>query len=106
MFKKLSINLPRVEALLKMSGYAKFMKDLVSKKRSFEYETIKVPQCYNAIMTNHSITKREDPREFAIPCTIGILQFSKALCQLGASINLNPYAIYKHLGLGEKRQQL
>ncbi|KAK4709688.1 hypothetical protein R3W88_004201 [Solanum pinnatisectum] len=32
-----------------------------------------------------------------------MLQFSKALCDLGASINLMPYAIYKQLGLGESK---
>ncbi|XP_049365729.1 uncharacterized protein LOC125830594 [Solanum verrucosum] len=54
-------------------------------------------------MTKKLIKKREHPGEFTIPCTIGILQFPKALCDLGASINLMPYAIYKHLGLGESK---
>ncbi|XP_049384846.1 uncharacterized protein LOC125848890 [Solanum stenotomum] len=52
-------------------------------------------------MTKELIKKREDPETFTIPCTIGVLQFAKALCDLGASINLMPYAIYKQLGLGE-----
>ncbi|KAK4707117.1 hypothetical protein R3W88_033331 [Solanum pinnatisectum] len=39
-FKTLSINLPLVEALLEMPGYAKFMKELVNKKRSLDFETI------------------------------------------------------------------
>ncbi|KAK4707030.1 hypothetical protein R3W88_033417 [Solanum pinnatisectum] len=54
-------------------------------------------------MTNDSITKREYPGTFTIPCTIGMLQFAKALCNLGAIINLMPYAIYKQLGLGEPK---
>ena len=33
MLKQLSINVPLVEALEQMPGYAKFMKDLVTKKR-------------------------------------------------------------------------
>ena len=33
MLKQLSINVPLVEALEQMFGYAKFMKDLVTKKR-------------------------------------------------------------------------
>ncbi|KAK4729666.1 hypothetical protein R3W88_022654 [Solanum pinnatisectum] len=32
-----------------------------------------------------------------------MLKFAKALCYLGASINLMPYAIYKQLGLGEPK---
>ncbi|KAK4731246.1 hypothetical protein R3W88_024234 [Solanum pinnatisectum] len=103
MFKKLSINLPLVEALLEMSGYAKFMKDLVTKKMSLDYETIEVPYSFSAIMTKELIAKRKDPGAFTISCTVGMLQFAKALCDLGASINLMPYAIYKQLGLGEPK---
>ena len=33
MFKKLEINIPFAEALSKMPNYAKFMKDIISKKR-------------------------------------------------------------------------
>ncbi|XP_015161853.1 uncharacterized protein [Solanum tuberosum] len=102
--KKLSINLPLVEALLEMPGYGKFMKELVTKKRILDYEMIEVPYSCSAIMTKELITKREDPGAFTIPCTIGMLQFAKALCDLGASINLDSYAIYKELGLGKPRQ--
>ena len=35
MFKKIEINIPFVEALAKMPHYAKFMKDILSKKRKF-----------------------------------------------------------------------
>ncbi|XP_049362760.1 uncharacterized protein LOC125827505 [Solanum verrucosum] len=101
--QNLSINLPPVEALLEMLGYTKFMKELVTKKKILDYETIEVPHSYSAIMTNESITKREDPGAFTISCTIGMLQFAKALCDLGANINLMPYAIYKQLGLGEPK---
>ncbi|KAK4724014.1 hypothetical protein R3W88_026793 [Solanum pinnatisectum] len=102
-FKKLSINLPLVEAFLEIPGCAKFMKELVTKKRSLDYETIEVPHSCCTIMTKELITKREDHGAFTIPCTIGMLQFAKALCYLGASINLMPYAIYKQLGLGEPK---
>ncbi|XP_049344711.1 uncharacterized protein LOC125809113 [Solanum verrucosum] len=79
------------------------MKELVTKKRSLDYEMIELPHSGSAFMTNDSITKREDPGAFIIPWTIGMLQFTKALCDLGASINLMPYAIYKQLGLGEPK---
>ncbi|KAK4716686.1 hypothetical protein R3W88_015024 [Solanum pinnatisectum] len=87
-FKTLSINFPLVEALLEMPGYAKFMKELVTKKRSLDFETFEV-------------SHRCNPGSFTIPCTIGMLKFAKTLCDLGASITLMPYAIYKQLGLGE-----
>ncbi|XP_075088017.1 uncharacterized protein LOC107821678 isoform X1 [Nicotiana tabacum] len=102
MIKSLSINVPLVEALEQMPGYAKFMKDLVTKKRSINFETIKVSHQVSAIV--HSMTpKLEDPGAFTIPCTIGSAKFAKALCDLGASINLMPYSIFKTLGIGQPR---
>ncbi|PHT28408.1 Zinc finger A20 and AN1 domain-containing stress-associated protein 8 [Capsicum baccatum] len=38
MLKQLTINVPLVEALEQMPGYAKFMKDLLTKKRAVSYE--------------------------------------------------------------------
>ena len=38
MLKKLSINVPLVEALEQMPGYAKLMNDFVMKKRSVTFE--------------------------------------------------------------------
>ncbi|XP_049352117.1 uncharacterized protein LOC125816514 [Solanum verrucosum] len=54
-------------------------------------------------MTKELIKKRENTGAFTIPYTIGMLQFAKALCDLGASINLIPYEIYKQLGMGEPK---
>ena len=45
--------------------------------------------------------KKEDTGAFTIQCTIGLLNFAKALCDLGASINLMPLSFYKKLGLGD-----
>nr|XP_009795733.1 PREDICTED: uncharacterized protein LOC104242388 [Nicotiana sylvestris] len=102
MMKSLSINVPLVEALEQMSGYAKFMKDLVTKKRSMKFETIKVTHQVSAIV--HSMAhKLEDPGAFTIPCTIGSAEFAKALYDLGSSINLMPYSVIKTLEIGKPR---
>ncbi|XP_070005806.1 uncharacterized protein [Nicotiana sylvestris] len=102
MIKSLSINVLVVEAPEQMSGYAKFMKDLVTKKRSMDCETIKMTYQVSAIV--HSMaTKLEDPGAFIIPCTIGSANFAKALCDLGASINLMPYSVFKTLDIGKPR---
>ena len=47
--------------------------------------------------------KKEDPGAFTILCTIVLLHFAKALCNLGASINLMPLQIYKKLGMGDPK---
>ncbi|XP_070015283.1 uncharacterized protein [Nicotiana sylvestris] len=102
MMKSLSINVPLVEALEKMPGYGKFMKDLVTKKRLINCETIKMTHQVNAIV--HSMApKLEDLGAFTIPCSIGGADFAKALCDLGASINLMPYSMFKTLGIGQPK---
>ncbi|XP_049345462.1 uncharacterized protein LOC125809981 [Solanum verrucosum] len=67
------------------------------------FETVEVSQNCSVVMTNHVIPKKEDSAVFTIPCAIGMLQFAKALCDLGASINLMPYAIVMQLWLGEPK---
>ncbi|XP_070004725.1 uncharacterized protein [Nicotiana sylvestris] len=102
MMKSLSINVSLVEALEQMPGYAKFMKDLVTKKRSMDCESIKMTHQLSAIV-HWMAPKLEDPGAFTIPCTIWSANFVKALCDLGASINLMPYSVFKTLGIGQPR---
>ena len=60
MLKQISINIPLVEALEQMSGYAKFMKDLVTKKRSVTFEDDDRMQHCSAIATRSLVQKKED----------------------------------------------
>ncbi|XP_059306513.1 uncharacterized protein LOC132057955 [Lycium ferocissimum] len=101
--KGISINIPLVEALEQMPGYAKFMKDLVTNMRHASFETMGVTHHCSSIVTKALIQKKEDPGAFTIPCTIGMYKFGKALCDLGASINLMPLAIFNKLGLRTPR---
>ncbi|KAK4706807.1 hypothetical protein R3W88_033639 [Solanum pinnatisectum] len=100
MLKQLFINVPLIEALEKMPRYAKFMKDLVTKNRDVSFEDDDRLQHCSAIVTRSLLQKKEDHGAFTIPCTIGLLHFAKALCDLGASINLMSLSIYKKLCLG------
>ncbi|XP_016501189.1 uncharacterized protein LOC107819580 [Nicotiana tabacum] len=85
-----------------MTGYAKFMKDLVIKKRSMNCEMIKMMHQVSAIV-HYMAPKLADPGAFTIPCTISSADFTKALYDLGASINLMPYSVFKTLGIGQRR---
>ncbi|XP_075110335.1 uncharacterized protein LOC142181280 [Nicotiana tabacum] len=85
-----------------MPGYAKFTKDLVTKKCFMDCETIKMTHQVSAIVHSMAL-KLEDLGAFTIPCTIGSADFAKALCDLGASINLMPYSVFKTLGIGQPR---
>ncbi|XP_024990619.1 uncharacterized protein LOC112524908 [Cynara cardunculus var. scolymus] len=87
-----------------MPSYAKFLNDILSKKKKLtEYETVALTEEYSALLTNKIPPKLKDPRSFTIPCFIGGKEIRKALCDLGASINLMLLSIFNTLGRGKAR---
>ena len=97
-FKKVSVNLPLVEALQQMPTYVKFLKDIISKKRKItEYETVCLTEECSAIVQQKLPAKLKDPGSFTITCVIGTEHDGRALCDLGASINLMPLLIFNRL---------
>ena len=89
----LSINIPLLEAIQEIPGYAKLIKKFMSKKKLVEDYTIEITHGCSAIMDSKVAENINDPGAFTIPCTIGIHDFPKSFCDLGASINLMFYAI-------------
>ncbi|XP_012480861.1 uncharacterized protein LOC105795745 [Gossypium raimondii] len=57
----------------------------------------------NAFLQNKLPSKLKDLESFTIPCNIRESYCGKALCNLGANINLMPKSIFKLLGIGEVR---
>ena len=102
MFKKLHINIPLVEVTAQMPKYAKFLKELISSKKKLqEFETITLSKECSAIISNKLPLKRKYPKSLTIPYSVSNLEFQKALCDLGASINLMPLFVYRKLRLGK-----
>nr|GEW23779.1 hypothetical protein [Tanacetum cinerariifolium] len=58
------------------------------------------PRC-SALLLNQLPLKEEDPRSFILSCSIGRLDFNNALVDLGTSISIMPFSIYKRLGMGK-----
>ena len=101
-FKKLLINISFADALEQMPNYVKFMKDILSKKKRLsDFETVNLTEECSAILQRKLSQKLKDLSSFTIPCTIGNTIFERALCDLGASINLMPLSIFRCLRLGE-----
>ncbi|KAL4272518.1 hypothetical protein GQ457_13G017520 [Hibiscus cannabinus] len=102
--KQVHINLTLVEALQQMPNYAKFLKDMVTrKKRIEEFETAAATETCLALMHNKVPAKKTDPDSFTIESFIGHNYPTKALCNLGASINLMPKSVFQKLGIGEAK---
>ncbi|RYR38899.1 hypothetical protein Ahy_A09g044201 isoform B [Arachis hypogaea] len=101
-FKTLHINIPFIEALEQMPLYAKFMKELLTKKRSLkEGQTVMMTRECSAIIQKKLPKKMKDPGSFHIPCTIGNMMIERAFCDLGASINLMPLSLMRKLQIHE-----
>ncbi|XP_014511686.1 uncharacterized protein LOC106770386 [Vigna radiata var. radiata] len=97
-FKKLEITIPFSEALQQIPSYAKFLKELLMKKRKYiDKETIEVQGNYSAIIQKMLPPKLQDLGSFTIPCTIGELEVGRALIDLGASISLMPMSMFKKI---------
>ena len=103
LFKKIEINIPFSKALTQMPYYAKFMKDLLSKKREFTEEGIVIlnATCSTVIQKSIPDSEVQDPGRFTIPFMIGNADMGKPLCDSRDSINLMPMSVAKRLSLGE-----
>ncbi|XP_070017685.1 uncharacterized protein [Nicotiana sylvestris] len=101
--KQLSINIPFLEAFQEMSGFAKYLKDLITKKRTTKNEVVNMTHQVSSIIATTTVQKKEDLGAFTIPCTIRECDFTRAHYDNGARINLMPLAIYKKAGLGMPR---
>ena len=100
MFKKIEINIPFCEALTKMPQYAKFMKDILRRKRKITKEgVVSLTTTCSAVIHKSLPEKVQDPGSFTISCKIGNFDLGKALCDSGASINLMPLSMVKRLSL-------
>ncbi|XP_009770162.1 uncharacterized protein [Nicotiana sylvestris] len=87
-----------------MPTYAKFMKQILSKKRKVEETSVvKLTEHCSAILQNKLPQKCGDPESFIIPCSLGSTKFQKSLYDSGASITLMPLTIFRKLE-GEIRE--
>ncbi|CAJ2656829.1 unnamed protein product [Trifolium pratense] len=88
----------QVEALEQMPSYAKFLKELLTKKRKpLDDEMVSMTEECSALIQRKLPQKKKDPGSFTIPCSIGDLTIGKALCDLGASVNLMPLSMMKKI---------
>ena len=101
-FKKIEINIPFAEVINQMPNYAKFLKEILNKKRKIVEEGIvNLTATCSVVIQQNLPAKMKDPGSFTIPCSIEKYEFKKALCDSGASINLMPLSVVQRLSLGE-----
>ena len=98
----MKVNIPLLDRIKQVPTYAKFLKDLCTVKRGLAIEKKAfLTEQVSAIIQSKTPVKYKDPRSPTISVNIGGTCIDKTLLDLGASVNLLPYSVYKQLGLGE-----
>ncbi|RVW64413.1 Retrovirus-related Pol polyprotein from transposon 17.6 [Vitis vinifera] len=102
MLRQVKVNIPLLDMIKQVPTYAKFLKDLCTVKRGLNVnKKAFLTEQVSAIIQCKSPVKYKDPGCPTISVSIGGTCVEKALLDLGASVNLLPYSVYKQLGLGE-----
>ncbi|RVX11252.1 Retrovirus-related Pol polyprotein from transposon 17.6 [Vitis vinifera] len=100
--RQVKVNIPLLDMIKQVPTYAKFLKDLCTIKRGLTVnKKAFLTEQVSAILQCKSPLKYKDPGSPTISVMIGGKVVEKALLDLGASVNLLPYSVYKQLGLGE-----
>ncbi|CAN6483183.1 unnamed protein product [Victoria cruziana] len=99
-FRVVRINLPLLDVIQQVPAYARFLKELCTRKRKG-----RVPECVmlsegtSSLLQRRLPLKLEDPGAPIIPCMLGHICVEQALLDLGASVNVLPEFFYDVFGL-------
>ncbi|GJS16582.1 reverse transcriptase domain-containing protein [Tanacetum coccineum] len=101
-FRDLSFEISFTDALTLMPKFASTLKTLLGNKEKLS-EMARTPLNENcsAVILNKLPKKLGDPGRFLIPCEFSRINTCNALADLGVSINLMPYSVWKDLFLPE-----
>ena len=94
--RQVKVNIPLLDMIKKVPTYAKFLKDLCTVKRGLNVnkKAFLIEQV-SAIIQCKTPLKYKDPGCPTISVNIGGTCVEKALLDLGASVNLLPYSMYR-----------
>ena len=99
--RQVKVNIPLLYIIKQVPAYAKFLKDLCIVKRGMNVDkTAFLTEQVSSIIQCKTLVKYKDPRSLTISMNIGGTCVEKALLDLGASVNLLLYSVYKQLRLG------
>ncbi|GJS72015.1 reverse transcriptase domain-containing protein [Tanacetum coccineum] len=101
-FRDLSFKISFTDALTLMPKFASTLKTLIENKEKLtEMARSPLNENCSAVILNKLPKKLGDPGRFLIPCEFSGINTCNALADLGASINLMPYSVWKDLSLPE-----
>ncbi|GKF02358.1 hypothetical protein Tco_0029281, partial [Tanacetum coccineum] len=101
-FRYFHFDISFADALILMPKFASTIKSLLSnKEKLFELTRTLLNEHCSAVLLKKLPEKLKDPGKFLIPCNFPGMDVCLALADLGASINLMPFFVWKKLFLPE-----
>ncbi|KAL0420997.1 UNVERIFIED_CONTAM: hypothetical protein Slati_3122600 [Sesamum latifolium] len=97
--RKVEINISLLNAIKQVPRYAKFLKELCANKIK-----LRGNERVSTILQIKLPPKCKDLGIFFIPCRNEKIGIESAMCDLGASINVMPLAIYESLNIGPLKE--
>ena len=98
-FNQVKINVPLLDAIQQVPSYAKFLKEIYTKKRKTNVpKKVSLSTNISELLSGPIPVKNKDLGCPTIACTIGQAEISRALLDLGASINLLPSQFINNSG--------
>ncbi|KAL0409718.1 UNVERIFIED_CONTAM: hypothetical protein Sradi_1906200 [Sesamum radiatum] len=102
---KVEVNISILDAIKQVPRYTKFLKEMCTNKSKLRgNERVIMGEHVSAILQRKLPPKCKYPGTFSIPCKIGNIGIEKAMCDLGASINVMPLSIYESLNIGPLKE--
>ena len=99
MFNQVKINVPLLNAIQQVSLYAKFLKDMCTKKtKTNALKKAFLATNMSELLSGSIPVKYKNLDCLTIACKIRQIEISRALFDLRASINLLPFSVYQHSG--------
>ena len=94
--RQVKVNIPLLDMIKQVPTYAKFLKDLCTVKRGLNVDKKAfMTERVSAIIQCKTLVKYKNPSYPIILVNIGGTCVEKALLDLGASVNLLHYSVYK-----------
>ena len=103
--RQMKVSIPLLDMIKQVPTYVKFSNDLCTVKKGLGIEKKAfLTEQVSAIIQSKASVKYKDLGSPTISVNIGGTCIDKSLLDLGASVNLLPYSVYKQLGLGELKR--
>ncbi|XP_057947907.1 uncharacterized protein LOC131143644 [Malania oleifera] len=102
-FRQVKANIPLLDVIKQVPAYVKFLKNLCIQNRKLRVhmnKQVKLVEHMSSILLGHFPPKLKDPEAPTISCVIGDYMIDRALLDLGASLNLLLYLVFKKVNLG------